>query len=460
MKPTAEESTRLMSEIRDIKEAVHGGAPVSGILRRAWEAAHKAQSPEMESWIKSELRGYAQNEKTPVCRWVYAKPERHLWDDRYVHYPLDSNIPGARDRICRIDVRLSVTEIENCLSRGLVSLRFPVRPADLEKFSIVDPILYKKVEIVWTVPSDDFQKMVDAARDRVFDWCSEIESSRSGDATGTQKSPPQPGLSAEGSLRNPNPTNFVGEAPAMKIETGRGITTENTSRPAEMIDIDQYDAIVFGVYGTLLSHIDFKETMIRRFGKKDGETLFLRWRREHERAIFNCAQRSGYGDYFALARNAFRTGIGHEGEQQIEDALMKLYHYPPMYKDAQTALDSPRHRVVLAVTNAPRKHAGMSLRNANVHLLLKPEELSSGLISAEDVSSFMPNADVYRLIQKRADVPPRKVLVLTDSVYVAYGAVRAGMGTVLVKRTSDPHDDANTGQFPVVSGLHDLFRYL
>lgn len=178
MKPTTEESPQLMAEVASIKEAAQKGDPASEILRRVLGVARKTQCPDMEAWTNHELMGYASAEKTPEYRWVYAKPERHLGNEQFVYCPLDSERPGLVDAICRVNLKLSIPEIEDYLSRGIESLRFPIPPAAMERFSVVDPITHERVELVRAVSGIDLRKIVDIARHKVLEWCIEFEASR------------------------------------------------------------------------------------------------------------------------------------------------------------------------------------------------------------------------------------------------------------------------------------------
>ncbi|GAA4857854.1 haloacid dehalogenase type II [Actinomycetospora straminea] len=206
-----------------------------------------------------------------------------------------------------------------------------------------------------------------------------------------------------------------------------------------MLTIDDVDAVVFDILGTLVDHDGGLRAAITGLtgGAGDPDDLLARWHRhvagEHARVV---SGERPYATADVLDREAAEAVVAHAGgPAPTEDALVAAAHVMRglhAWPDTVALLDALAARVaVIGLSNADRT----TLLRMNAHAGLRWH----AALSTETVASYKPDPAVYRLAIAHAGRPPERVLMVAAHAWDLRGAAAAGLRTAYLDRPgADP----------------------
>ena len=127
---------------------------------------------------------------------------------------------------------------------------------------------------------------------------------------------------------------------------------------------------------------------------------------------------------------------GLDGDAELRERLLKLYWELSAYPEVPAMLSALKeagmHTAILS-NGSPAMLQG-AVVSAGV------SDLLDDVLSVEDVGIFKPAPEVYELVTKRFECPPRHVLFVSSNCWDALAARGYGFQSVWVNRAGEPLD--------------------
>jgi 2-haloacid dehalogenase len=188
--------------------------------------------------------------------------------------------------------------------------------------------------------------------------------------------------------------------------------------------------IVFDLMGTLLDSRQLDQYFERFFGAAD---VRREWFTQIQQLAMAAVLTNAYEDLgiqadMALELTARYHQVSLLGEEKnlILNALQKLRAYPEVARNLQRLRDAGFRLAVL--TNSTARTAEEQLTDAGLRGYFEQ------VISADEVRSFKPAAEVYLLAAGRFGVAPEQMRLVAAHDWDATGALRAGCAAAFVGR--------------------------
>ena len=212
------------------------------------------------------------------------------------------------------------------------------------------------------------------------------------------------------------------------------------------MNLDDFDALSFDCYGTLIDWEAGIATVLREWAARrglglDDETLLTAYA-SHEAE----AERSHPGDIYPLVLERAMRGLGAQLGAEVTDAdaaaLGRSVPDWPAFDDSPGALALLAERFKLIIlSNVDRKSFTASNKRLGVQF--------TAVVTAQDVGSYKPadrNFDALLAEARRVGVREGKLLHVAQSLFHDHvPAKRAGLPTVWINRR---HDRSGWGATP------------
>ena len=218
-------------------------------------------------------------------------------------------------------------------------------------------------------------------------------------------------------------------------------------------DTEAVSTVTFDSYSTLVDVDAAEEALADRV--TNPESVSRLWRSRSLAYTFVANQTDAYQPFYEMNRDALQYALdAHDVDVSTaeRDAILAVYHELDVFDDVREAVERLRaggyDPYVLSNGN-PEMLASM-VEHAEI------EDLIVDTISADEVRTFKPAAELYRHGAARTGTPIDEIAHVTAGWFDVMGAKHAGMQGVRVDRTGTPWEPFDGETDRTVDGLDEL----
>jgi 2-haloacid dehalogenase len=214
-------------------------------------------------------------------------------------------------------------------------------------------------------------------------------------------------------------------------------------------------AFVFDAYGTLFDVYSVTSLCEELFPKR-GNTLAAMWRAKQLqysllRSMMNC-----YKDFWQITEdglvycaNSLKLELTTEKRRRLMEAYLTLSAFPDV-RPGLEALHKAGVRLAILSNGHPKMLAAAAESAGIAHLLER-------LVSVDEVKTFKPSPNVYRLIGSRLGVDPNDTGFVSSNSWDIHGAGAAGLTAFWIQRSAlEPSEELGYPAAAVVRAITDL----
>lgn len=225
-------------------------------------------------------------------------------------------------------------------------------------------------------------------------------------------------------------------------------------------DATSVEVCAFDMFGTLFDVHSVVAACRDAFGE-EGEDFDALWRRKQLQYSWLRGLMGRYVPFSRVTRDALDTALSvfdRSDDDELRERLMAAYGEVSPYPDARPALraleEAGVRRVIL--TNGSRDMVSSTLAAADF------EGLFERVFSVEEVETFKPHPEVYRMACRELGLEPERIVLVSSHPWDLAGAVSFGLQGAWVDRPGGEHHLENLGHDPdhVVHGLTELVDLL
>lgn len=216
--------------------------------------------------------------------------------------------------------------------------------------------------------------------------------------------------------------------------------------------------IAFDVYGTLIDTqgvLNLLSTFVENQAQFFSET----WRAKQLEYSFRRGLMKQYVNFSVCTKDALnytcaalKIALSDAQKQQLLDSYLCL----PAFDDIQTALPQlADHYRLVAFSNGEAQSVNTLLKNAGIL------EYFSDVVSADEISTFKPNPEIYQHLLNRVDSSAAQSWLVSSNPFDVIGAKSFGMNAAWVKRSeSAVFDPWGIEPNVVINRLDSLIQHL
>ena len=191
-------------------------------------------------------------------------------------------------------------------------------------------------------------------------------------------------------------------------------------------------AIAFDAYGTLFDTHSVRDDLEAAF-PRSGDFLTQIWRLKQLEYSWLRALSGDYRHFREVTREALSyslatLGITVAGEQV--EKLVRSYDDLALFPDAIAALDGLAGLRLAVFSNGTPAMLAALLKNAAI------ADRFEEIISVDEVRTFKPNPQTYRLACTRLNLAPEEILLVSSNGFDLHGGSHFGLRTARVARVS------------------------
>ncbi|NHX35785.1 MULTISPECIES: haloacid dehalogenase type II [Halolamina] len=218
-------------------------------------------------------------------------------------------------------------------------------------------------------------------------------------------------------------------------------------------DPNRVTTVTFDSYSTLVD-VEAAETALAD-RVPDPEPVSALWRSRSLAYTFVANQIDAYQPFYEMNRDALQYALdahGIEISTEERDEILAVYHELDVFDDVRAAIGRLRDGGydTYVVSNGNPEMLASMVEHADI------ADLVEDTVSADEVATFKPAAELYRHAAARTGTPIDEIAHATAGWFDVLGASHAGMQGVWVDRKGDPWDGFAGDPDLTVEGLHDL----
>ncbi|MXR51765.1 haloacid dehalogenase type II [Halovenus sp. WSH3] len=222
-------------------------------------------------------------------------------------------------------------------------------------------------------------------------------------------------------------------------------------------DADRVSTVTFDSYSTLVD-VDAAETALAE-RVPDPEPVSRLWRSRSLAYTFIANQVDAYQPFYEMNRDALQYALDAYGVDittEERDEILAVYHELDVFDDVREGIS----RLVeggydcYVISNGNPEMLASMVDHADIGDLL------TDTISADEVETFKPAAEIYRHGAARTGTPIEEVAHVTAGFFDVVGAEHAGMQGVWLNRKSRPWEPFAGDPSLVVDSIHDVAEEL
>ena len=218
-------------------------------------------------------------------------------------------------------------------------------------------------------------------------------------------------------------------------------------------DADRVSTVTFDSYSTLVDVDAAEEALSERV--EEAEPVSRLWRSRSLEYTMVANHVDGYQTFYEMNRDALQYALeANDADVTPEEReeILGVYHELDVFPDVRDAIERVRD-------------AGYDcyvLSNGNPEMLeslidhTDIEDLVEDTISADEVETFKPSAELYRHAAERTDTPIEEMVHVANLWFDVPGAQHAGMQAVWVNRKDEPWEQFGDDPDLVVDTLHEF----
>ncbi|MFB6177187.1 MAG: haloacid dehalogenase type II [Halobaculum sp.] len=222
-------------------------------------------------------------------------------------------------------------------------------------------------------------------------------------------------------------------------------------------DPDRVSTITFDSYSTLVDVDAAEEALAERV--PDPEPVSRLWRSRSLAYTFVANHLDAYQPFYELNRDALQAALDAHGVDlptEARDEILAVYHELDVFDDVRDGIERLRDAGYdcYVVSNGNPEMLASMVDHADIG------DLIADTISADEVETFKPDAEIYRHAAARTGTPISEVAHVAAAWFDVQGARHAGMQGVWVDRTGTPWEPFGTDPDLTVADLHELAEEL
>ncbi len=195
------------------------------------------------------------------------------------------------------------------------------------------------------------------------------------------------------------------------------------------------ETITVDSYGTLVDPAAVETALETAVDAEHAQSISDQWRSRSLMYTMVSNFTDSYQPFYDMNRDALRVSLADHGvdlsSATIED-ILSAYHDLDPFEDVRRGLE--------AVTDAG--YEVFVLSNGNPAMLesivetAALESILSGTISAHEIRTFKPDADIYQHAAAQTETPLESIAHVAGPTFDVQGAMHAGMQGVWINRTA------------------------
>lgn len=212
-------------------------------------------------------------------------------------------------------------------------------------------------------------------------------------------------------------------------------------------------AVTFDSYSTLVDVDAARAALADRV--PDPEPISKLWRARSLEYTFVANYVDGYQPFYEMNRDALQYALDAHGidiESEERDAILAVYHELDVFDDVRAAierLDGAGYPCYVVSNGNPEMLDSM-VEHADIGDLIRDT------VSAHEVRTFKPAAEIYRRAAARTGTPIDEIAHASAGWFDVQGAMHAGMQGVWVNRSDDPWEPFGDEPDLTVHDIHGL----
>ncbi|EMA43700.1 haloacid dehalogenase type II [Halococcus saccharolyticus] len=218
-------------------------------------------------------------------------------------------------------------------------------------------------------------------------------------------------------------------------------------------DPDQVSTITFDSYSTIVD-VDAVEAALAAH-VDDPEPVSRLWRARSLEYTFVANHIDAYKPFYEMNRDALSHSLAAHGVDLDEDereAILETYHDLDVFDDVRDGIERLREGGYdcYVVSNGNPAMLDSMVEGAAIGDLLEDT------ISADEIGTFKPDAEIYRHAAGRTGTPIDEIAHVSAGWFDVQGATHAGMQGVWVDRKGSPWDPFDGDPDLTIETFHDL----
>ncbi|MFB6171937.1 MAG: haloacid dehalogenase type II [Haloarculaceae archaeon] len=216
---------------------------------------------------------------------------------------------------------------------------------------------------------------------------------------------------------------------------------------------EQVSTVTFDSYSTLVDVDAAERALADRV--PDPEPVSRLWRARSLEYTFVANQIDAYQPFYEMNRDALQYALDAHGvalSTEERDEILSVYHELDVFDDVRDGIERLRDGGYdcYVVSNGNPEMLASMVDHAGIG------DLVLDTISAHEVQTFKPAADLYRHAAGRTGTPIDEIAHVTAGWFDVQGARHAGMQGVWVDRKGSPWEPFDGEPDLVVETFYDL----
>jgi len=222
-------------------------------------------------------------------------------------------------------------------------------------------------------------------------------------------------------------------------------------------DPDAVTTVTFDSYSTLVDVDTAENALADRVAEPTPVSRL--WRARSLEYTFVANHVDAYQPFYEMNRDALEYALAAHGvdlSPEERDEILAVYHELDVFddvRDAMERLDRAGYDLYVLSNGNPEMLESM-IEHAGIR------DLVEDAISADEIQTFKPAAELYRHAAARTGTPIEGIAHLTAAWFDVQGAIHAGMQGVWVDRKGDPWEPFGDGPDRTVATIHEFAEAL
>jgi len=222
-------------------------------------------------------------------------------------------------------------------------------------------------------------------------------------------------------------------------------------------DPDRVTTVTFDSYSTIVDVDSAERALAARVD--DPEPISRLWRSRSLVYTFLANFLDAYRPFYEMNRAALQYALDVHGvdvSADERDEILSVYHDLDAFEDVREGIERLRDAGydTYVVSNGNPEMLASMVEGADIG------DLIEDTISADEVRTFKPDAEIYRHAAARTGTPIRRVAHVSAAWFDVLGARHAGMQGVWVDRKGTPPEPFGGAPDLTVETFHELAHAL
>ncbi|NIB99346.1 haloacid dehalogenase type II [Halobacterium sp. R2-5] len=222
-------------------------------------------------------------------------------------------------------------------------------------------------------------------------------------------------------------------------------------------DAQRVTTVTFDSYSTLVDVDAAERALADRVA--DPEPVSRLWRSRSLAYTFVANQIDAYQPFYEMNRDALQYALDAHGADvttEERDEILAVYHELDVFDDVRDGLEAlvDAGYDCYVVSNGNPEMLDSMVEHADI------DDLLEDTVSADEVETFKPAAELYRHAAARTGTPIGEIAHVTAGWFDVLGASHAGMQSVWVDRKSSPWEPFGGDPDLTIGDFHELVDVL